>query len=376
MEQSCNSHINWAQPSISQDDFYSLKDCFDSKQLSQGKKVEEFEELVAANSDRKYCICVNSGSSALISLLISLGVSNTSEIIIPAMSFIALPHAITMLGALPVLADIDKTTGMITRETVLPCISKNTSAIIGIDYSGFVNDWTDLAKMCDQYGITLIIDAASSFLATNKGRPAGSYGKAAIFSFHSAKTITTGEGGAIVTDDKNLASLLKQIRNHGELHGHKYFYNSLGSNFRMTDISASLGIAQIRRKNQILSHRQQVVNEYLENNILKEVALIGYSDSDLVSNGFTFTILCESRDRIERTLHDYGVDTRVMWPCTVDQQPVYQRHPIKKVGEINNARYFSQSCLSLPVHPGIGKKEVDYITNVIERSICTATQGI
>lgn len=367
--------VNWAQPSICEDDFYSLRECFDSKWLSQGEKVERFEDCIAANSNRKYCVAVNSGSSALMSVLIALGTSSTSEIIIPAMSFIALPHAATMLGAVPVLADIDKKTGMITRETVLPCISKNTLAIIGIDYSGFTSDWTDLSEMCEEFGIPLIIDSASSFSASIKGRPAGSFGKAAIFSFHTAKPITTGEGGAIVTDDEQLALSLRQIRNHGEISGCKYTYNLLGSNFRMTDIAASLGIAQIHRKNQILNYRHQIISEYLKNDRLKQMALVGYSDPNLVSNGFTFTILSESRGRIQERLHDYGVETRVMWPC-VDQQPIYKRHPVKIIGELDNARYFSQACLSLPVHLGIDKKEVDYVADIIEESISAVSQGL
>ena len=367
MKESSKFIIPWACPDICQDDFESLKDCFDSKWISQGKKVEEFEHCIATNSDRKFCVTVNSGSSALMSLLISLGVSSKSEVIIPAMSFIALPHIVTLLSALPVLADIDKSTGMITKETVLSCISERTSAVIAIDYSGFANDWSDLSEMCGKLGITLIIDCASSFLATNNGRPAGSFGDAAIFSFHSAKTITTGEGGAIVTDNENLASLLSQIRNHGEMHGNKYYYNSLGSNFRMTDIAASLGISQIRRKVQILKHRLQLISYYLENPILKELALTGYCNNNLVPNGFTFTILCRSRDKVRKKLFDFGIETRIMWPHCVDEQPVYQRYPIKKSGSINNAKHFSQSCLSLPLHSGISKNEIDYITNIIEK---------
>jgi len=364
--------IRWAQPSINQDDFHSLKECFDSNWLSQGKKVEEFENLVAHYSNRKYCVAVNSGSSALLILLIALGISNTSEVIIPAMSFIAVPTAITRLGALPVLADIDGVTGMITPETVLPCISEKTQAVISIDYSGFTNDWSKLAELCKKSGIPFIVDAASSFLATNHGKPAGSFGYAAIFSFQAAKPITTVEGGAIVTDDEKFASLLSRIRNHGELTGHKYFYDYLGSNFRMTDIAASIGISQINRKNKILSLRHRIIDYYLENKLLKEMAYSGYNDINLIPNGFTFTILHESRDKIKESLFFHGIDTRIMWPCCVDQQPVYQQYPTKKIGELKNSRQFSQLCLSLPLHSDIDKQQINYIADIIKDSIAAA----
>jgi dTDP-4-amino-4,6-dideoxygalactose transaminase len=363
--------INWAQPDINQDDFYSLKECFDSNWISEGKKVEEFENYVAVHSNRKYCVAVNSGTSALVALLIALGISNTSEVIIPAMSFIAVPHSITILGALPVLADIDKVTGMITPETVLPCISERTLAVIGIDYSGFTNDWSGLADLCNESGIEFVVDAASSFLARNNGKPSGAFGHAAIFSFHGAKPITTGEGGAIVTDDEKLATLLRRIRNHGEVDGCKYFYDYLGSNFRMTDITASLGISQVSRKDRILNRRFQVIEYYLGNKLLKEMAFFGYNDPLLISNGLTFTILHESRHKIKESLLENGIDTRIMWPYNVDQFPVYKQYPTKKVGELKNAREFSQLCLSLPVHSGIDKKQVDCIANIIKDSIST-----
>lgn len=366
-----NIRIRWAKSEIKPDDFFSLKDCFDSNWISQGKKVKEFERIIAIESNRKYCVAVNSGTSALVALLIALGVTSNSEVIIPAMSFIALPHAVTMLGALPVLADIDEVTGMIMPETVLPCISKKTSIVIGIDYTGFANDWRELTHLCEKSGCFLIVDAASSFLAGNNGGPAGSWGHAAIFSFHAAKSITTGEGGAIVTDDEDLAALLKRIRNYGEVDGRKYLYDHLGSNFRMTDIAASIGISQVKRKNQILNLRHQIINYYLENELLRDMAYIGYKSPNLISNGLTFTILHEARDKIKQSLWECGIETRIMWPYCVDQLPVYQlpQFPTRKVGELKNARRFSQRCLSLPLHSGIDKSQVDYITGIIKNLI-------
>jgi len=371
-----NIRIHWAQSDINQEDFHSVKECFDSNWITQGEKVNEFENLVAIHSNRKYCVAVNSGTSALVALLIALGISNTSEVIIPAMSFIALPHAITMLGALPVLADLDEATGMITPDTVQPCISKKTLAVISIDYSGFASDWKELTELCEKFGIFLIVDAASSFLASNKGEPAGSWGHAAIFSFHAAKPITTGEGGAIVTDDENLAALLKRIRNYGEVEGRKYLYDHLGSNFRMTDIAASIGISQIKRKNQILNQRHQIINYYLENKLSRDMAYIGYKSPNLISNGLTFTILHEARDKVRQSLLECGIETRIMWPYCVDQLPVYQppQFPTRKIGELNNARRFTRRCLSLPVHSGVDKERVDYILHIISNLNSTITQ--
>lgn len=363
--------IQWAQSCIEEDDFQSVKQCFDSNWLSQGEKVKEFEIQVAAHANRKYCAAVNSGTSALAALLIALGISNTGEVIVPAMSFIAVPAAVTRLGATPVLADIDNVTGMITAGTVSTCISEKTAAVIAIDYSGFANDWQDLAGLCEQSGIPLIIDAASSFLAANNGKPSGSSGNAAIFSFHAAKPITTGEGGAVVTDDQTLAQRIGRIRNHGEMDGCKYNYDYLGSNFRMTDIAASIGISQMTKKEQILDHRRQIIEYYLENRLLKEIAHPAYKSAGFISNGLTFTILHPARDKIKESLLEAGIDTRIMWPHCVDQQPVYRQYPLKVTGELKNARQFSQSCLSLPVHTGIDRQQVDWICEIVQKTIST-----
>ncbi|MDQ1351279.1 MAG: perosamine synthetase [Acidobacteriota bacterium] len=326
---------------------------------------------MAALANRRYCVAVNSGSSALIALLIALGISDTSEVIVPVMSFFAVPAAVTRVGAVPVLADIDNAAGMITVETVSPCFSEKTKAVIAIDYSGFTNDWQDLDRLCKDSGVPLIIDAASSFLAAANGKPAGSYGHAAIFSFHAAKPITTGEGGAIVTDDEELTMLLKKIRNHGEVDDCKYYYDYLGSNFRMTDIAASIGISQINKKDTILDHRRRIIDYYLENPLLREIAHPAYKSAGFISNGLTFTILHPARDKIREALLEAGIDTRIMWPYCVDQQPVYRQYPVKITGELNNARQFSQSSLSLPVHTGIDRQQVDQICEIVQKTIST-----
>lgn len=361
--------IAWSEPYIRENDFYALKSCFESKWISQGIKVREFEERVALCAGRKFCVAVNSGTSALICSLIALGVGLDSEVIIPAMSFIALPHAIHLVGAISVLADIDKKTGIITSETVRPCITEKTKAVIGIDYSGHTNDFSDLHDLCRQKEISFIADAASSFLATNNGVPAGSIGDAAIFSFHSAKPITTGEGGAIVTNNQEMYHAMQEIRNHGEIDGNKYVYHRLGCNFRMTDIAAALGISQIENSDFIVKKRRYVINKYLESQILRKHAYICFTDPAYVSNGFSFTVLINNRDTIQQSLHESGIETRSMWPLCVHEQPIYKKLKVKITGDYIGARSFSRTCLSLPVHCSLDDDAIKFIKEKFEEQI-------
>lgn len=361
--------ISWAEPCIGEGDFLALKSCFEARWISQGAKVGEFEELVADCAGREFCVAVNSGTSALICSLIAFGVGPDSEVVIPAMSFVALPHAIRLVGAVPVLADIDETTGVITSETVKPCMTERTKVVIGIDYSGHMNDYDDLYDLCRQKGIAFIADAASSFLASTNGVPAGSVGDAAIFSFHSAKPITTGEGGAIVTNNEEICRAMREIRNHGEVEGKKYVYNRLGSNFRMTDIAASLGISQIENSDFIIGKRGYVIDKYLESPILKEHAYACFDDPRYVSNGFSFTVLINNRDIVQKALRESGIETRSMWPLCVDEQPVCGKLNVKTTGHYIGSRSFSRACLSLPVHCSLDDEAIEFIKGRFEEQI-------
>lgn len=364
--------IRWGRPDIGPEEYDAVRECFEANWISQGPKVEEFESVVAACARRRHCVAVNSGSSALLALLTALGVRGGSEVVIPAMSFIAVPYAVSQLGATPVLADIDRTTGMVTAETVGPCVSERTAAVIGIDYSGFANDWASLAELCRRSGVAFVVDSASSFMATYRDRPAGSYGDAAIYSFHAAKPITTGEGGAVVTDDERLAARLKRVRNYGEAAETKYSYDLPGGNYRMTDVAASIGLTQVRRSEIILSQRRRVIAEYLRRPVPGAPALPSYYDPDAHPSGFAFTVLCADRGRVARGLAERGIETRSMWSLCVDEQPVYRELPCKAVGGIQNARAFSRECLSLPLHAGVGEQEVARVVETLSELLDTA----
>ncbi len=365
--------VCWARPDIGAEDFFALRESFESNWISQGPKVVEFESQIASLSRREYCVAVNSGTSALLALMTALNVPLGAEVVIPAMSFIAVPYAVSAVGATPVLADVDGEAGTITHETVLPCISARTSVVIGIDYCGFANDWERVASLCRERGVAFVVDSASSFLATRDGRPAGSYGDAAVFSFHAAKPFTTGEGGAVVTDDRGLASRLERVRNYGEALDRKYLYELPGGNYRMTDLAASVGLSQLRRADGILERRRRVVDEYLRHATAGGLALRSYRDDGAKTSGFTFTILCEQRDRVALGLAARGIETRSMWPLCVDEQPVYGGLPCKVVGEITQARSFSRRCLSLPVHSGVGEAEISYIVETLGELLSTPT---
>jgi perosamine synthetase len=361
--------IYWSTPDLNDEDAEAVRAAVSSKWISQGSKVEDFENRVAQICNREFCVAVNSGGSALIAALTALGVQRGSEVIIPAMSFIAVPNAISFLGAIPVLAEIDFNTGMINSHSVKKLITKNTKGIIAIDYGGFCNDWSELSLTCIQFNIFLLVDSASSFLSKFNDTSAGSIGDAAILSFHAAKTITTGEGGAIITNNSEVAEKLREIRNYGEAKGHKYIYPQLGGNFRMTDILASIGISQVSRHEIILKKRLQIVNAYLSQPCVNKHAHPLHKNSAYKSNGWTFTIIVKNRDYIRDKLLESGVDTRIMWPIRIDDQPIYHRLPVVSNCIKEDTNRFSTSCLSLPVHTQMSVDDALYISNLVEQAV-------
>jgi perosamine synthetase len=345
--------IYWAEPDVRDEDYRRLAACFARRRLTQAAEVAAFEAAIARLTSRKHAIAVSSGSTALVSAVLALELPEGSEVLIPALSFPAVPNAIRLAGAAPRPIDIDGATGTLALEPVGRALSARAGAVVAIDYSGLPQDWSRLRRLCDRYGVPLIVDAASSFLGEVGGYPAGSAGLLATFSFHAAKPITTGEGGAVVTDDDALARRLRSIRSHGEEPSRKYIAARCGCNFRMTELAAALGLSQLERREQLIEARQKVIDHYLGDSVIAGRALRGYRDPDVRSSGFTLTILIEERDRVAADLCARNIETRVMWP-PLGMSPAYADFSCS----CPQTDQFAERCLSLPTHTGLGEQEM------------------
>ncbi|MEK6939899.1 MAG: DegT/DnrJ/EryC1/StrS family aminotransferase, partial [Nanoarchaeota archaeon] len=220
-----------------------------------GPEIQEFENHLATFIGRKYAVSFNSGTSALHALLEAYNIKG-KEVIVPSFTFIATANAVVLAGGIPVFAEAEDITFGLDAEDVARRITKNTVAVMPIHYGGCVaRDIEKIRDLCVQKGLLLIEDAAQSFGAAMNGIKAGCFGDAAMFSFCQNKVITTGEGGAIVTDSENLYEKLKLLRSHGRVEvAQDYFshtgdneYVEAGYNFRMPTISAALGISQFKK---------------------------------------------------------------------------------------------------------------------------------
>jgi len=240
-----------------------------------GPEIEEFERVVADYVGVKYGVSFNSGTSALHAVLLAYGIGQGDEVIVPSFTFIATANAPLFVGAKPVFADIEDSTFGLDPDDVERKITKKTKAIMPIHYGGLPCQIEELKKIANEYDLLLIEDAAESIGASINGRKVGSFGDAAMFSFCGNKVITTGEGGIILTNSEEIYEHLKLIRSHGRLESEPYFmttrtldYIMLGYNWRISSITAALGLAQMEKLDKVIEMRRKNA-EYMTKKLSK-----------------------------------------------------------------------------------------------------------
>ena len=252
-----------------------LEEVLDSGFLMQSRYVAQFERQVADYIGAKHAIAVSSGTAALHLSLIALGIGPGDEVIVPAYTFPATANVVELVGAKPVLVDVDLDTYNIQVEHIERAISLKTRAIIPVHLFGNPADMAPIMKIAKEYNLAVIEDAAGALGSDYKGRRCGTMGNLGCFSFHPRKIITTGEGGMVVTDDDDLAERIRCLRNHGmQKVGIQYNFFYAGFNYRMNELEAVLGINQMREIQKIINERQRLAELYM--NLLSDVPSIAF----------------------------------------------------------------------------------------------------
>jgi perosamine synthetase len=240
--------------------------------IAQGPRVAEFERAFADRLGVDHAVAVSSCTTALHLALVVAGVGPGDEVVVPSLSFIATANAATYVGATPVFADVDLATQNLTVDSVAEVLSPRTTAVVAVDQGGMPVDIDALRALCDERGITVVEDAACAAGSTYRGRPVGSGGHLAAFSFHPRKILTTGEGGMVVTDHAALAERMVLLRQHGmsmsAADRHRSGgavieqYLEVGFNYRMTDIQAAVGLVQLGRLDEVVARRRELAARY------------------------------------------------------------------------------------------------------------------
>ena len=340
-----------------------------------GPEIEKLESSLAQYIGRKYCVTFNSGTSAGHAALIALGISDKSEVIVPSFTFISTANWPLMVRASPKFADIETQTYGMDPKDLESKISKKTKAVIPVHYGGLPCKINEIKEISNKNKFYLIEDAAESFGASLNGRKTGSFGDISIFSFAGNKILTTGEGGALCTDSKELYEKIKLIRSHGrQLHSgyfssmqdHDYF--SLGYNWRMSSITAALGLSQLDKIEKIIEMRRNNAKYYqskLKN--IKEISLQEELPGFKHVYQFYPILLRNStvRTKLMNFLASKGIMTRVFF------KPVHKTMFFSKIGygslNLPNTEKISKQILALPMFPTLQKEEIDYIIDTITK---------
>ena len=342
-----------------------------------GPEIKEFEEKIVGYVGTKYAVTFNSGTSALHALLLAYDLKLGDEVIVPSFTFITTANAPLFVGAKPVFAEIEDRTYGLDPEDVKKRITPKTKAIIPIHYGGCPCLIKELKEIAEDHNLLLIEDAAESLGAKINDNKVGTFGDSAMFSFCQNKVISTGEGGAITTDSKEIYEKLKLIRSHGRLETQDYFssteymdYVTLGYNFRMPTMNAALGLSQLKKIDKVIKMRRDKA-EYMTKKLsrIKEITLpTAPPDYFHVYQMYTIRIdgTRQIRDRLIQYLGDKGISTKVYF------EPVHLSYFYKnkfgfKRGDLPITERLSDQVLTFHTHPLLKNEEIDYISEEIDK---------
>ena len=356
-----------SKPWITEDDIKAVEEVLRTPHLSLGPKLPEFEKALAKVANRKYSVAVNSGTSALHLIIRALGISEGDEVITTPFSFISSANCMLFERAKPVFVDIDPLTLNIDVSKIEEKITPRTKAILPVDVFGHPAKWDEIKRIAQEYNLKLIEDSAEAIGAEYKGRKAGSFGDAAVFAFYPNKQITTGEGGIILTDNKEIAILCRSMRNQGRGEGDEWLQHSrLGYNYRISDINCALGIAQLERIDEILKKREGVAKMYNEK--LKDVngITLPYVSSDVKMSWFVYVIKLEERytrkerDKVLSELRKREIGCSNYF-TPIHLQPFYHKEFGHSEGDFPVTEYIADRTVALPFYNNLTEEKVDYV---------------
>ena len=357
--------IPMSQPSIDQDDVAAVLAVLETPVLSLGPTVGRFERAVAGFVGKAHGVAVNSGTSGLHLCLAAADVGPGDEVVTTPFSFIASANCALYQGATPVFADIDPLTYNLDPDRAEAAITRRTRAIIPVDVFGQPAPIEDFMTIARRKGLLLIEDACEAIGAERHGKRAGSQASAAVFAFYPNKQITTGEGGMIVTDDLEMARVMRSLSNQGRDDAGTWMNHiRLGYNYRLDEMSAALGLSQMGKLDQILDRRARVASWYAERLGDQELVQLPYIASETTRmSWFVYVIrIDESLDRrsLMGVLESDGIPTRPYF-VPIHLQPLYRSHLRYRPGDFPVTERVARTSLALPFFTDMTEDQVDYV---------------
>ena len=350
------------QPTLDGNEKKYVQECLDSTWISsKGKFIKQFEESFSNYIGIDNSIAVSNGTVALHIALLSLGIGKDDEVIVPTFTYIASVNSITYTGAKPVFVDSDPVTWQIDTGKIEEKISEKTKAIMAVHIYGHPCEMDELKRISEKHKLFIIEDCAEGIGSYYKGKHVGCFGDISTFSFFGNKTITTGEGGMVCTNNKILSDLAVRLKGQGLAKDQEYFHDIIGYNYRMTNICAAIGCAQLERIEDILLKKEKVVKNYLYG--LKKLPVEYHKQTgDVTHSYWMFTILVKSeieRTKIRKHLLANGIESRPTFH-PVHTMPMYKINEKFEVAEDIAGR-----GINLPSYPDLTEGDIKFIVDKI-----------
>jgi len=344
------------------------------KQWAMGPEIEELEKALSNYVGTEYCIALNSGTSALHSTLLAYGLGKGDDVIVPSFSFISTANSVLFVDSNPIFVDIEEETYGLDPSLILNNLTTSTKAILPMDYAGMSCNIFDIKIIAEENNLILIEDAAEGLGSSIKGKKTGSISDSAIFSFCGNKVLTTGEGGAVVTNSKEIYEKIKLIRSHGRLDSISYFdnpdsskYNMLGYNWRMSSLTASLGISQLQKLDKIIKMRQENA-KYISNKLskCKEIRLpIPPNGYEHIYQMYSIRVQNQKiRDGLQKYLLEKQIFSKVYFK-PIHKMEFYKNQKKNTKEFLPITEKISNTILTIPLYPNMTMEEKDYLTNSI-----------
>jgi len=359
--------IHLSRPDITQAERDAVNQVLNTPNLALGPKLVEFEQAFTRFTGARFATAVNSGTSGLHLCLRALGIGPGDEVVTTPFSFIASANCILFDGAKPVFADVDPHTWNIDPGKIARAVNSNTRAVIPVDVFGQPADMDPISEIARKHDLVVIEDSCEALGALYKDRPAGSLGRAGVFGFYPNKQITTGEGGMVVTDDENIHKMVQSCRNQGrDSHGGWLGHVRLGYNYRLSDVNCALGIAQMRRVDEILAKRAKVAGWYTQKlngekrlsmqKILPHCRISWFVMVVRLSDDYTV----DDRNRMLENLKQKGIGCSNYFP-PIHLQPFYVEQYGYKRGDFPVCEALADRTVALPFHNQLTEEQVDFV---------------
>ncbi len=350
--------INIAKPQIGPEEKQAVMEVLDSGILAQGPRTKAFEDAFAQMCGAPFAVATSSGTTALHIALLAHKIGPGDEVITSPFTFIASANSILYVGARPVFVDIDPVTFNIDPAKIEAAITPRTKAIMPVHLFGLSCDMDAILAIARQYNLAVIEDACQSHGAGYKGKRVGSFGTG-TFSLYPTKNITSGEGGMITTADEKINEACRVIRNHGMRR--RYYHDELGFNFRMTDIHAAIGLAQIAKLDGFIQKRQQnaaFYNAHLKGVVTPTVP----AGCEHVYNQYTVRVPDGKRDALRTYLQEHGVGSEVYYPVPIHKQSFYMTE-LGYNQTLPETEKAAGEVMSIPVHPGLSAADLETVVS-------------